>query len=244
MTDMAITWLRDGNRPDFPPVQSALRQPNGLLAAGGQLSIDRLEAAYRRGIFPWYEEGQPVLWWSPDPRTLLYPHRLHVSRSLCRRLRRNTYRVTLDCAFDAVMRECAAPRAGQRGTWITDDMVSAYSALHRLGRAHSVEVWNDDALVGGLYGVSLGRAFFGESMFSRRDDGSKIALVWLVRQLHQWGFRFLDCQVGSSHLYTLGAADVCRERFIAELHAAIAEPGPEGPHWHFDAGFHPLGHAP
>lgn len=240
MNNKPIRWLDDAGEVGFPPAHAALEQPNGLLAVGGRLTPQRLEDAYRRGIFPWFEDGQPVLWWCPDPRTLLYPIQLHVSRSLRRRLRKQDYRVTMDMAFDSVIRACAAPRSGQRGTWITPAMQEAYRLLRRRGLAHSVEVWQDGRLTGGLYGVSIGRGFFGESMFSARPDASKVALVWLTRQLQVWGFPFLDCQVGSSHLYALGAIDVPRPRFLGELETALARSDPAGPDWAFDPDFHPL----
>ncbi|MCP1676108.1 leucyl/phenylalanyl-tRNA--protein transferase [Natronocella acetinitrilica] len=240
MAELPITWLPTDGAPEFPPIDNALPVPNGLLAVGGSLDTARLELAYKRGIFPWFEEGQPVLWWSPDPRTLIYTDQLHISRSLRRSLRRPDYTVSLDRAFPLVMRRCAAPRPGQKGTWITRDMFAAYVRLHQRGQAHSVEVWRGEALIGGLYGVSLGRGFFGESMFSDETNGSKIALTWLVRQLRRWQFPFLDCQVGSGHLYSLGAVDVPRRRFQQELNEAVAQPPPPGPHWQFDGDFHPL----
>jgi leucyl/phenylalanyl-tRNA---protein transferase len=210
-----IRWLRTDDRPDaFPPVTTALAEPDGLLAAGGDLSPERLLAAYRRGIFPWYEEGQPILWWSPDPRCVLLPDALKVSRSLSRRLRRGDYEITFDSAFDEVIRACAEPRQGSGGTWITDAMIDAYVRLHTRGWAHSVEVWRQGRLVGGLYGVAIGRVFFGESMFSRATDASKVALVSLVSALLPLGYRMLDCQLPSAHLESLGAAAMPRPMFI------------------------------
>ncbi|MGB5534984.1 MAG: leucyl/phenylalanyl-tRNA--protein transferase, partial [Thiogranum sp.] len=177
-------WITPGDRSlDFPDVSLALREPDGLLAVGGDLTADRILSAYRRGIFPWYSDKQPILWWSPDPRTVLFPARLKLSRSLRKTLRRARFRVTMDQAFREVIAACAAPRPGSFGTWITQDMADAYNALHETGCAHSVECWLDDRLVGGLYGVSTGRVFFGESMFSRVPDASKVAFAWLVRQL-------------------------------------------------------------
>lgn len=230
----------------FPPVH--LASPEGLLAAGGDLRAERLLEAYRHGIFPWYNEGQPILWWSPDPRAVLYPSNLHVSRSLRKTLRRKHFRVTLDTTFRAVMTACAGrrmgiPDDGEPHTWITAAMVDAYARLHDKGHAHSIEVWHgtgpEAELAGGLYGVALGGAFFGESMFSRRADASKIALVWLARQLSAWGFRFIDCQLPSAHLFTMGATEIPRRRFVAELQAALALPDRVG-RWTFDADFDPL----
>lgn len=214
----ALLDPRDPEAP-FPPVEAALREPEGLLAIGGDLHPRRLLRAYRAGIFPWYGEGQPILWWSPDPRAVLLPERVHVSRSLRRTLRRGLFRVTVDRAFDAVIEACATvPRPGQDGTWITPEMAAAYRRLHRLGHAHSVEAWTrDGGLAGGLYGVAIGRVFFGESMFSRRSDASKVALVALCRMLVAWGYGLVDCQVRSPHLERMGAVLVPRRRFVAAL---------------------------
>ncbi len=241
MRQERLFWLSEDDRLHFPPVEAALSQPNGLVAVGGDLAPERLLNAYRQGIFPWFEEGQPILWWSPDPRALLYPQRLRVTRSLAKRVRNAGVTVTLDTAFTPVMQACAAPRSQSAGTWITQGMLAAYQQLHAAGHAHSVEVWERDTLVGGLYGVSLGSAFFGESMFSRRTDASKIALVWLVRQLESWGFHFIDCQLSSSHLASLGAMDVPRARFIRELVQALDARQNLPATWTFDPGFHPLG---
>jgi leucyl/phenylalanyl-tRNA--protein transferase len=202
---------------DFPDVNLALREPDGLLAVGGDLTVDRILSAYKRGIFPWYSENQPILWWSPDPRTVLFPARLKISRSLRKTLRRGRFRVTMDQAFSEVINACATPRPGSSGTWITQDMVDAYSGLHAAGCAHSVECWLDDRLVGGLYGVSTGRVFFGESMFSRVSDASKVAFAWLVRQLKAWDIGLLDCQIYSAHLASLGAEEIPRADFIKYL---------------------------
>ncbi|MDX1346241.1 MAG: leucyl/phenylalanyl-tRNA--protein transferase [Sedimenticolaceae bacterium] len=207
----------DGTDPDtpFPPASMAESDPDGLLAIGGDLSETRLLNAYRAGIFPWFSDQQPLLWWSPDPRTLLFPDRLHVSRSLRKTLRREIFHVTFDTAFEQVIRHCALiPRTGQNGTWITDEMLQAYCALHRQGQAHSVEVWHEGELAGGLYGVAIGAAFYGESMFSRRRDASKIALVKLVDKLAAAGFLFIDCQVVTDHLLSLGAETVDRTAFL------------------------------
>ena len=219
----------------FPPVE--LATPEGLLAVGGDLSSERLLQAYRQGIFPWYNPGQPILWWSPDPRTVLFPEKLRVSRSLAKTLRRNTYRVTMDMAFEQVIDACAAPRRNNLsgGTWITSEMRAAYCRLHREGYAHSVEVWSESTLVGGLYGVSLGGVFFGESMFSHQTDASKVALTSLVRQLQAWKFSVIDCQVASDHLFTLGAEEIPRSAFLALLETALTQPDHIG-QWHLEAG--------
>jgi leucyl/phenylalanyl-tRNA--protein transferase len=205
---------------DFPPTSEALQNPNGLLAAGGGLSAQRLVAAYRRGIFPWYEAPQPVLWWTPDPRTVLFPGELHVSRSLRKTLRANALALSVDTQFVRVMRECANRRGA--GTWIDDDMVDAYDHLHTLGLAHSVEVSDaSGALVGGLYGVAMGRAFFGESMFSRVTDASKVALVALVDILKRGDFQIIDCQVENAHLKSLGARNIDRLDFEQRLEQTV-----------------------
>lgn len=198
----------------FPSTATALEYPNGLLAVTDDLAIDRLIAAYQRGIFPWFEDPQPVLWWSPDPRSILPVDGLHMSRSLRRTLRRNTFKLSVDTAFVDVMRACAGDRNGQRGTWINQRMLDAYCALHRRGCAHSIEVRdNGGELMGGLYGVALGGTFFGESMFSRRRDASKVALVALVRLLERGGGSLIDCQVESDHLNSMGARNICRADF-------------------------------
>ena len=214
----AIRWLSAGADVDaFPPPHLALDEPNGLLAAGGDLRPERLLSAYRRGIFPWYERGQPILWWCPDPRAVLFPDGLRVSRSLRRVVRREVFRITADTAFDRVIRACAEPRRYGAGTWITDEMAVAYRSLHALGWAHSFEAWRDGELAGGLYGVAIGRVFFGESMFARVTDASKAAFVATVRYLAARGFELIDCQVASAHLRSLGATDVPRERFLRML---------------------------
>ena len=210
-----IPWLR--NDDPFPPITTALDDPNGLLAAGDDLSPARLLAAYRNGIFPWYSAGQPVLWWSPDPRMVLHTAELRVSRSLAKAVRQQVFEVRVDTAFDAVMRACAEPRPEQGGTWITDDVLAAYGRLFRAGYAHSVESWRDGELVGGLYGVSIGRMFFGESMFARATDASKVALVHLVRQLRDWDFPLIDCQQETGHLASLGARPIPRQVFAEAL---------------------------
>jgi leucyl/phenylalanyl-tRNA---protein transferase len=225
-----IPWL-DRDQP-FPPLSRALAEPNGLLAAGGDLSAERLIDAYRHGIFPWYSDDQPLLWWSPDPRMVLYPAELKISRSLGKRLRKRDYEVRVDSAFESVMRACAAPRETQSGTWITRDMVRAYSELHRRGLAHSVETWIDGELAGGLYGVALGRMFYGESMFTRATDASKIALAHLARQLQRWHFGLIDCQMQTAHLASLGAREIARADFVRELKLLVQLEPP--PSWRFD----------
>lgn len=215
-----LPWLSPHSLA-FPPVSEALCEPDGLLAAGGDLRSERLLAAYRAGIFPWYEEGQPILWWSPDPRTVLDPGRVHVSRSMRKLLRDCPFTITTDRDFSAVMQACAAPRRGAAGTWITADMLAAYRQLHQLGVAHSVEVWQERQLVGGLYGIALGRVFFGESMFSRVSNASKSGFITLARHLQAWGFELIDGQVASDHLFSLGARQIPRRRFVALLQRAI-----------------------
>jgi len=207
-------WLDPDNTNAFPDVERALTDPDGLLAIGGDLSVERLTSAYRQGIFPWYSEGQPILWWSPNPRAVLFLDELKISRSLKKTLRKTNYHVTFDKDFNNVIEACAVTRRDGFGTWIVADMKKAYINLHKHGIAHSVEVWDGDQLSGGLYGVCIGSAFFGESMFSRQTDASKIALVYLVKQLQKWGFGFIDCQVYSDHLGTLGAKPISRQTFI------------------------------
>ena len=226
-----ITLLQD-NTP-FPPVELALRSPNGLLAAGGDLMPARLLDAYRHGIFPWFSAGDPILWWSPDPRMVLFPDELKVSHSLHKTLRRGKHEVRTDSAFEQVMRACALPREGQDGTWIQEEIIEAYVRLHNIGLAHSVETWMDDELVGGLYGVSLGRMFYGESMFSRKTDASKIAFAHLVTQLKRWNFGMIDCQMNTPHLATLGAREISRREFLIRLQELIHYPDIASP-WHFD----------
>ncbi len=219
-----IAWLAPGDPPEsFPPVERALREPAGLLAAGGDLSSARLVAAYRRGIFPWYSPGQPVLWWSPDPREVLFPQEFHRSRSLARALRTRGFEYHVDRDFEAVLAACAAPRASSPGTWITPEMHTAYLSLHRLGIAHSAEIWRTGRLVGGVYGVRLGRVFFGESMFSREHDASKAALDGLVRQALSEGVAMIDCQLPSAHLRTLGSRAIPRAEFLDRLAQGLGE---------------------
>jgi leucyl/phenylalanyl-tRNA--protein transferase len=226
-----IPWL--ATTDPFPPVELALRDPNGLLAAGADLSPERLLAAYRRGIFPWFNPGEPILWWSPDPRMVLFPDDLRISRSLGKRLRRHDYEIRVDTAFARVMAACAAPRPKQRGTWISPAMITAYGQLHHAGHAHSVETWIGGELVGGLYGIAIGRAFFGESMFSHATDASKLAFAHLVRQLRRWGFGLIDCQMETAHLASLGAAPIPREDFQHRLDSLVNCADHPGP-WTFD----------
>ncbi len=226
--------LRPGNQaPTFPPVEFATAE--GLLAVGGDLSSERLLDAYQRGIFPWYSPGQPILWWSPDPRAVLYPEKLKISRSLRKTLKRGQLRVTVDSCFRDVMLACAAPREQfpGGGTWITDAMIEAYTRLHAMGYAHSIETWHENRLVGGLYGVALGGVFFGESMFARETDASKVALVALVSKLREWGFALIDCQIPSAHLTSLGAVEIPRNAFLTELERALKRSGHPG-HWQCD----------
>lgn len=209
----------------FPPLARALREPNGLLAVGGDLSPERLLSAYRHGCFPWFQEGQPILWWSPDPRMVLFPNELHVSRSLRKTLRQERFTVTFDRNFAAVIRACAEPRAYADGTWITPAMQTSYQELHRRGIAHSVEVWEHDRLVGGLYGLAIGRLFFGESMFSRATDASKIGFVTLVERLRDCGFTLIDCQMHTQHLASFGAREIPRSEFATHLGRHLDEIG-------------------
>ena len=219
-----IPWL-EGN-DSFPAVHTALREPNGLLCAGADLSPQRLLSAYSLGIFPWFNEGEPILWWSPDPRMVLIPAEMKVSRSLAKTLRRGTFEIRLDTAFDQVMSECAAPRSAHGGTWISPRMQAAYGRLHELGHAHSVESWRDGKLAGGLYGVALGRVFYGESMFCRETDASKVALAHLARYLEQAGFAMIDCQMTTDHLASLGGKEVPRAEFTRRLRQNGADDTP------------------
>ena len=221
-------WI-DPDNPDiyFPDVEHALQEPDGLLAVGGDLQPTRLLYAYRNGIFPWFGPDQPILWWSPDPRLVLFPEQLHVSHSLAKTLRQQRFDVTFDQVFAEVIRECAAPRPGQAGTWITPEMQAAYLQMHQLGHAHSVECWQQGRLVGGLYGLAMGRVFFGESMFARVADASKVGFVTLVRQLQRWGYRLIDCQVYTGHLERLGARMIPRREFTRLLDR---ETWPSGEH--------------
>ncbi|MDH5444275.1 MAG: leucyl/phenylalanyl-tRNA--protein transferase [Gammaproteobacteria bacterium] len=222
-------WLNTHDPTDFPDVSLALTDPDGLLAVGGDLTVKRLLTAYQRGIFPWFSEDQPILWWSPDPRAVLFPERLKISRSLRKTLRKQVFKVTFDKAFTEVIQACSEPRADQNGTWITDDMQQAYVRLHEAGHAHSVECWQDGQLVGGLYGVSIGKIFFGESMFSRVSDASKLSFVYLVKHLASKGYPMIDCQVYSEHLESLGAINILRSEFVKALDTYCKEPGWDQP---------------
>ena len=215
---MRLTLLDPDNPAQaFPPLYKALREPDGLLAVGGCLSTERLINAYRRGIFPWYNADEPILWWSPDPRLVLFPDKLLVSRSLRKTLRKNVFTVTFDKAFSEVMIACAEPRKDSAGTWISSDIYQAYVELHQQGFAHSVEVWFNEELVGGLYGVALGQVFFGESMFHTKTDASKVAFVSLVEQLQTLHYQLIDCQIHTNHLASLGAEDIDRRTFVRLL---------------------------
>ena len=221
---LRITWLADDPETPFPSTCHALDEPNGLLAAGGDLSPTRLLNAYRQGIFPWYAEGNPILWWSPAPRCVIYPGEVHLSRRTRRRFNSGAYRLTLNMAFDEVLRACSEPREGEPDTWITPEMETAYQLMHRLGHACSLEVWEGDFLAGGIYGLLLGSMFFGESMFSRRTDGSKIALLALCRLLTRSGIELLDCQVANPHLFSMGAQEISREAFERKLLELVDKP--------------------
>jgi leucyl/phenylalanyl-tRNA---protein transferase len=219
----------------FPSPDAAMKQPNGLLAIGGDLSPSRLLAAYHHGIFPWFNrDDEPILWWSPDPRAVMQPSTVKVSRSLRRRLARNDFTITMDRNFESVVAGCAGPRQGATGTWITPSMQAAYTELHKLGYAHSVETWLDNQLVGGLYGVALGKMFYGESMFSRVSDASKVAMVTLAHQLLRWGFTTIDCQVLNPHMASLGATEIPRSEFLQLVRENRQHETDRGP-WQFDA---------
>lgn len=234
-----IPWLEE-NTP-FPPIDLALQEPNGLLAAGGRLTSRRLLEAYRQGIFPWFSDDQPVLWWSPDPRMVMFPEEVRISRSLRKTLCKGDFQVKLDTAFQQVIAACAqTPRPGQDGTWITREIQEAYSVLHKLGYAHSVETWIGGNLVGGLYGVALGRMFYGESMFSLLTDSSKIAFAHLVRYLQQEGFGMIDCQMKTEHLASFGAREIPRLQFLDRLMELAAHPGKPGV-WPSDGAMAPWG---
>ncbi len=224
-------WLT--SRLFFPPLEDALVEPNGLLAAGGDLSPERLIKAYRCGIFPWFNENETILWWSPDPRMVLFPNELKISHSLNKILKKRDYEIRVDSAFNEVIRACAAPRKGQAGTWIHSDMISAYITLHEMGLAHSVETWVDGKLKGGLYGVTQGKIFFGESMFSQIDNASKIAFVHLVKQLEKWNYSMIDCQMRTTHLASFGAREIPRKEFSHKLEESVNYPN-QIEKWNFD----------
>ena len=223
MSSNRVAWLSPTDPPQaFPDIGLALREPDGLLAAGGDLSSERLLSAYRSGIFPWYDEGQPILWWSPDPRCILRPDDIHISRRLAQYVRRSTFVLQFNCAFADVVQFCAGERKSEQGTWITSDMADAYLRLHEEGWAHSIEIWEESTLVGGLYGLCIGRVFFGESMFSARDNASKFALLGLCRILSRKAFDLIDCQVASQHLATLGASLMPRSDFTEILRSSCS----------------------
>jgi leucyl/phenylalanyl-tRNA--protein transferase len=228
MSELQLDMLGPEADAPFPPADHALRRPNGLLAWGGGLEPERLLRAYRRGIFPWYSADEPILWWTPDPRCVLFPERVYVSGRTRRRFNSGCYRVTADCAFADVIDGCAEPRDGVAGTWITDELKASFVQLHARGICHSVEVWQEEQLVGGIYGMALGQAFFGESMFSRTVDTSKIALIALCRQLQQWSFKLLDCQVTNPHLLSMGAMEIPRNEFLALVDQLAVQPAQLG----------------
>ncbi len=226
-----ITWLGPDDPADaFPPVDSALNEPDGLLAAGGDLNSERLLYAYRNGIFPWYDDGQPVLWWSPDPRCVMRPGDFRLSRRERRYIRQSADVLRCNTAFSDVIRACAGPRRSQQGTWITGDMVRAYERLHAEGWAHSVEVWRDDRLVGGLYGIAIGRVFFGESMWSAEPNTSKSALLYIARRMDAGDLGLLDCQVLSQHLVRMGATVIPRCEFL-DILEPLCEPATRFENW-------------
>jgi leucyl/phenylalanyl-tRNA--protein transferase len=230
MINLPVPVIALGSPPVFPPAEQALRTPDGLLAVGGDLHPDRLLAAYSQGIFPWFGEGEPVLWWSPDPRCVFDTDGIHVSQSLRRQIRRSRWTLSVNRDFTAVIEACAAPRDDHGGTWIVPSMIEAYTRLHRLGHAHSVEVWDGNALVGGIYGVAVGRLFCGESMFSHATGGSKVALLGLCRHLHQHGCPLLDAQVTNDHLLSLGAREIPRADFLQQVQTLTSQT-PVGDAW-------------
>lgn len=233
---MTLTLPRlDWDNLEFPAVGQALEEPNGLLAFGGDLRPERILAAYRRGIFPWYQDDQPILWWSPDPRAVLFPEQIHISRSMRRVLNSNRFDVRMDTDFAGVMRGCAEITAARTGTWITPAMQSAYGELHNMGHAHCIEVWQNQHLVGGLYGIALGAVFYGESMFSRVENASKVALIELCQQLQRWGFAVIDCQVSNGHLRSMGACTIERPAFLQLLDQHVDRAlSVNGSVWRFD----------
>ena len=235
MTRSLSLYLLNPNQPEeaFPPVDAAWDEPNGLLAVGGDLSTARLVNAYQHGIFPWFGPQEPIYWWSPDPRAIIYPGRIRITRSLRKSIRNKGYRISFDSDFAAVVNACAAPRNYTSGTWITADMHDAYCRLHKYGYAHSVEVWDEAGeLVGGLYGIAVGGVFSGESMFSRKPDTSKIALVALAWHLVKWGFAVIDCQINNPHLASMGSEEISRQRFQSLLRNFADTP--ETADWRFD----------
>jgi len=224
---LQLPWLKP-NSTLFPPTDSALDEPNGLLAVGGDLSEERLLSAYRQGIFPWFSDGEPILWWTPSPRMVLFPEKLHISRSLRKTLRQRGFQITINRCFPEVIQACAEPRSKvdkeeERGTWITNDIKGAYIHLHQNGYAHSFEVWREQQLVGGLYGVAIGQIFFGESMFSRTTNGSKIAFVYMAQLLKKWHYELIDCQVYSDHLSTLGVKEIEKSKFETIIKESVGK---------------------
>lgn len=217
-----LTWLK--SPADFPAVDHAMTAPSGLLAAGGALSVPWLVAAYRQGIFPWFSAGQPILWWSPDPRMVLWTHQLHIPTSLLRTIHKNNFEIRINTAFAQVITACAAPRSQQVATWISEEMQQAYLTMHLQGMAHSFEAWQNEELVGGLYGVALGKMFYGESMFTRVTDASKIAFVSAVQRLRTLGVEMIDCQMYTKHLARFGAIEMPRTQFMAHLNLAVTQP--------------------
>ena len=235
---MNLYYLPPDGLPVFPDPAHAGAE--GLLAFGGRLRVNWLTNAYRHGIFPWYDENSPILWWSPDPRCVLFPEELHVPKSLRRQVNNPAWKISVDAAFAGVIRSCAkTPRPDQDGTWIQPEIVFAYEALHRAGYAHSLEVWRDGAMAGGMYGVTLGQVFFGESMFFRVSDASKVGFVWLVRLLKLWGYRLIDCQQVTHHLMRFGAATMARKEFLDRLDELVPQ-HPDSRAWRIPEGFHPL----
>ncbi|MDW7643257.1 MAG: leucyl/phenylalanyl-tRNA--protein transferase [Nitrosomonadaceae bacterium] len=226
-----ISWITSDS--PFPPLETALITPNGLLAAGGDLSPKRLIEAYRQGIFPWFNAGEPILWWSPNPRMVLFPNELKISHSLYKTLHNSHYEIRIDSAFNQVMQACALPRKEKTGTWIHSDILSAYTALYNMGIAHSIETWENGELSGGLYGIAQGKVFFGESMFFKTPNASKIAFVHLVKQLERWGFGMIDCQMKTIHLASLGAREITRIEFAQKLKQLVTSPN-QDQKWHFD----------
>lgn len=236
MRGSAPFWLDpQDNSYRFPDVSLALDEPDGLLAIGGSLCPQRLKNAYCHGIFPWYNEDQPILWWSPDPRAVLFPHKLHISRSLRKTIKKHLFTLTLDQAFEQVISACSSPRPKQHGTWISPEMKAAYCEMHELGYAHSVECWQGNQLVGGLYGLAFGKVFFGESMFSRVTDASKVSFTQFVQQLKNWEFAVIDCQVASDHLTSLGSELIPRTQFVQMLENLCYQPTKSAP-WCFEPG--------
>lgn len=227
----------------FPPADSALSNLNGLIAIGGDLHPDRLEQAYRHGIFPWYQAGERIQWWSPDPRSITVPGQIRLTKNLRRLIRQNRFEITLDRAFREVVLACAAPRRNSGGTWLSTELIDAYCLLHERGQAHSVEVWQDEQLVGGQFGVSFGAAFFGESMFSRISNASKISFVHLAEQLRRWNYQLIDGQYPNAFMTSLGAITISRQEYLQRLAAALADSGRLAP-WHFDEDLDPLATTP